>query len=160
MKSAAALVLLIGLAGCQSLPTAGPDAYLSTTPVGSRLVLHKPLTVPGGTTVATLGKGLRRCELEIRTLRADRSQVQPGEFRVTQVAQYTAPEFAELLMIPNLPPIGSDVVWCDTRLYLASEVHPDVMYLTCGQRADASRHEPLTRGDFAEIVGDYMTLAP
>jgi hypothetical protein len=127
-----------------------------------RLLLHKPLTVPGGTTVATLGKGDRLCELEIRTLSTERRQVQPGEFRITQVAQYTAPEVAGLLMIPNLPPIGLDdsVAWYDTRLYLASTTQPEVMYLTCGQRADASRREPLTQGDFADIVGDHMTLAP
>jgi len=162
MKSCAAVVLLLGLGGCQTLPTSGPQAYLSATPPGARLVLHKPLTVPGGTTVATLGRGLKRCELEVRTLRAERSQVQPGEFRVTRVAQYSAPEVAELLMIPSLPLIGSDdsVAWYNTRLYLAGDAQPDVLYLTCGQRADASRREPLTRADFAEIVGDYMTLTP
>ncbi len=151
------------------------DYPYNLPPVGSTLVVKKPITVPAGETRIFLQHGelLRKskfdryeesCSLELRKLADTPREIRPDTFiisRVERVMQEVVrnESLPDGLMKTGLDNEGDPMVVRGYHLWLGSERQPDVMRMTCrGHFDDLSRADPPSFNDIKHSLGDYAEL--
>jgi hypothetical protein len=173
--------LLLGLVvtGCSQNALVKPDPasvhYLP--PVGSRVELHRPLSVPGGHTRVFLQGGepvskagfdryRPSCNFEIRSLSDQPREILPGSFLVTRVQR----ENAEVVLRPVTPVMlagpyfagrddGLPMIVRSVHLWLADDRQPDLMRLTCrGGFDDPWDADPPSIEQMRRAIGGYASL--
>jgi len=167
--------LLMGCTG-EHLARGGPDSPYYLPPVGSSLVLKRPLTVSGGETRIFLQAGEMvqkarfdrykpSCSFELRMLAEAPRTIEPDSFIVTRVerliqeiVQRSRPRQGLLrsgLDFDSSPPF----VVRGYHLWLGSERQPGVMRMTCrGAFADLHEAYPPSLGEVTRALGDYAEL--
>jgi hypothetical protein len=177
MKRLIAIVMALLLTACAQRYMVKNDldyAY-NLPPVGSTLVIKKPIKVPGGATRIFLQRGelFRKadfdryypsCSLELRKLADTAREIQPGRFIVSkvqrlmqEVVRRDAPESG--LMKVDYDSGGKPMVVHGYHLWLGSAEQPDVMRMTCrGYFNDINRAEPPSLNDVFGSLGDYAEL--
>ncbi|MDJ0807337.1 MAG: hypothetical protein QNJ78_10935 [Gammaproteobacteria bacterium] len=173
-------VLMAGLLGGCTL--SGPqlradDDYRVMPPPGTRIELHRPLSVPGGHTRVFLQRGevvskqgfdryRPSCNFEIRTLAEQPRQILPEDFLVSRAQRETAEVVfhrAAPLMLAGLNFVGMDdglpMVVHSVHLWISSDRQPDVMRLTCrGAFGDPPNADPPSIAQMKQALGSYASL--
>ena len=171
-------LLALLLSGCSQTYMFNDDtAYpYNLPPVGSRVVLKQPLTVPGGETRIFLqgGQMMKKsefdrykpsCSFELRKLADNPRTIEPDSFITTRVQRLTQ----EVVQRSNTPDgllkvglddsSGSPLVTQGYHLWLGSEKQPDVMRMTCrGAFDDLPRADPPSLDEVKQSLGDYAEL--
>lgn len=161
-RNSVAVVVLVVLAGCQSLSSGSrynePFFYETVDAKTSKVVLHQALPVlaqqartyiQGGVPVSNkeVNKQEANCEFEVRRLSPVATEIQPDTFKVTRVVR-TEELFSrhdQPLLVASQGGGGvADLFKFATRLTLQSERQPNVVHFTC------SHMEHLTNG------GDHL----
>jgi len=171
-------LLALLLAGCsQSYLVNDDPAYpYNLPPVGSRIVLKKPLTVPGGETRIFLqgGEMMKKsefdrykpsCSFELRKLADNPRTIEPDSFITTQVQRLTQEVVQRRGSATGLLKVGLDessgnpIVTLGYHLWLGSDKQPDVMRMTCrGAFDDLSRAYPPSLDEVKKSLGNYAEL--
>ena len=163
------------LAGCQT-PQVGRDAdspYF-VPPIGTRLVLEKPIAVRGGQAALFIQTGkvlpypeLDRydphCKFELRTVAEERRKVEPDTFLVRKVERYSrsvqrGPTEPVRVAARGSIRIGADddggpfAEVMTTRLYLHSERQPEVFRMECSHWDDFHFPEHLTLNQMRQTL--------
>lgn len=174
------LLALALLAACQTGRYDGDESsphYL--VPAGSRVVLHRDLTIPanqvgvylqGGRLVpfADVNQYHPHCKFEVRTLTDNPRTVRADAFTVTRATQEQLKSVRAPLQVAGVGiglAMGGDAdggpspeVYA-TRLTLASERQPDVLRLTCGHwEVPTPTTVHLTISQIRKTLGDIMSL--
>ncbi len=151
------------------------DYPYNLPPVGSRVVVKKPITVPAGETRIFLQHGelFRKskfdryeesCNLELRKLADTPREIQPDTFIVSKVERVMQEVVSngpapDGLMRVGMDDAGDPMVVRGFHLWLGSERQPDVMRMTCrGYFNDLSRAQPPSFNDIKRSLGDYAEL--
>ncbi len=170
------LTLLLAACSQSYLVSDDQDYPYNLPPVGSSLVIKKPITVPADETRIFLQRGelLRKskfdryeasCSLELRKLAESPREIQPDTFIVGRVERLMqrvvrndpAPEGPMKVGMDDDG--GTPLVVRGYHLWLGSERQPDVMRMTCrGYFDDINRAEPPSFNDIRRSLGDYAEL--
>ncbi|MEJ2059266.1 MAG: hypothetical protein P8Y64_02095 [Gammaproteobacteria bacterium] len=174
MKHLLPILTLTLLAGCQSMQ--GADNRYALPAVGSRIVLHRPLTVPPDATRVFVqdGKVVRygnldlyrtSCSFEIRTLSGKPRSIMPDSFTVTRVIQDTGevvmrkPVMVASRRLSGLDSEGPSFIFYKVEMRLKSAKQPNVMRVTCnGAQAEPANAEPPTLQEIHAALGGVATL--
>lgn len=172
---AALVSLLVGCAG-DYLAGGGSDSPYYPPPVGSSVVLKRPLTVPAGETRIFLqgGEMMEKsrfdrykpsCSFELRELAEAPRTIAPDSFIVTRVEHLTQEIVQRFGPRRGLLRSGLDYdssppfVVRGYHLWLGSERQLDVMRMTCrGAFADLPEAYPPSLGEVSRALGDYAEL--
>ncbi len=178
MKQFIVMFAALLLAACsqQYLVNDDADYAYNLPPVGSTLVLKKPITIPAGEVRVFLqhGEVFRKsdfdryepsCSLELRKLADVAREIEPDSFLVTkvqrlmqQVVQREPPRAG--LMKVDMDSGGKPMVVHGYHLWLGSDKQPGVMRMTCrGYFDDINRADPPSLNDVAKSLGDYAELS-
>jgi hypothetical protein len=178
MKRLLLLLLVLLLSACAQREMVNDDldyAY-NLPPVGSTLVLKRPLTVPAGEVRIFLQRGELfskadfdryepSCSLELRKLAEVARTIQPDRFIVTRVQRLMQQVVSAPLRNGGLMKAafedsgGKPMVVHGYHLWLGSDTQPDVMRMTCrGFFDDINRAEPPSLNDVMESLGDFADL--
>ncbi|MEJ2396384.1 MAG: hypothetical protein P8Z77_16910 [Candidatus Thiodiazotropha sp.] len=178
MKQFAVMFAALLLVACsqQYLVNVDADYAYNLPPVGSTLVLKKPITIPAGEVRVFLqhGEVFRKsdfdryepsCSLELRKLADVAREIEPDSFLVTkvqrlmqQVVQREQPRAG--LMKVDMDSGGKPMVIHGYHLWLGSDKQPGVMRMTCrGYFDDINRADPPSLNDVAKSLGDYAELS-
>ena len=176
MKNAILSLLALLLSACSQsyLYNDDPDYAYNLPPVGSTLVLKRPVTIPAGETRIFLQRGeqLRKsdfdryepsCSLEVRKLSDQPQEIEPDSFVVSKVQRLTQEVVQQPLHDGLLKVIhegsGKPMVVHGYHLWLGSDRQPDVLRMTCrGYFDDLTRAVPPSLNDVARSLGDYAEL--
>jgi hypothetical protein len=178
MRRSLLFMLALLLTGCSQryLVNDDPTYAYNLPPVGSRIVLKKPLRVPGGETRIFLqgGEAMKKsefdrykasCSFELRKLADTARNIEPDSFLVTEVQRLTQevvqrkPAFSGFLKVAMQDSGGKPMVTQGYHLWLGSEKQPDVMRMTCrGAFDDLSRADPPSLEEVKQSLGDYAEL--
>ncbi len=171
------LAAALALAACQPLAVRDPASPWYVPPAGSRLILHRTLTIPpnGVSVWLQAGEVLPHggvnqfepwCKFEHRLRVARPLEVVPDTFTVTRVERRI-----DLVLGMPAPVRLAALDWSEdgqpshvtyaTRFHLGSALQPDVLRLTCGHLQDPvgnARH--LTLAEIRQALGEVFTLEP
>lgn len=178
MKRFTVVVLTLFLAACSQRYMVSDDlAYAyNLPPVGSTLVLKRPVEIPAGEARIFLQNGATMkksefdrykpsCNFEVRKL-ADRPRnIEPDSFLVTQVQRLTEQVVDRSEPTTGFIKVGMDegqgnpMVVRGYHLWLGSDKQPGVMRMTClGVFDDLSRADPPSLDEVRQSLGDYAEL--
>ncbi len=175
LKPLRPLAMLLSLAGCLSMQIDNPDSYFYRPPAGSVVQLNQALTVPRHRTRTFMQHGKRvmqldlytpHCNFEVRDLKQETQQIEPGRFIVSRIDQGGTPVVqregwkiagpAWSLSFGD-PPVISRYYY----FYLESQEQPNVLRLSCyAGQADAPRAYLPTLQEMQEAMGDLVTIEP
>ena len=168
-----ALVLALALlSASQALAAKGEDSPYYTVPAGSKLLLHKPLTVPASKAGVYLQGGevlphkdvdeyYPHCKLEVRDVKDTPQSIEPDEFVVYKVVEgedYSAVAYPRLASLGVFSTGGAGRVMYFTNFYLRSAKQPHVTLLTCQHWEDPTDAEYLTVSQIRKTLGEFFTL--
>jgi hypothetical protein len=176
MFVAASFAALAGCLGASYVGNENSPYYL--VPVGSRLTLHRALTIPGDQVAVFLQDGrlissggvrtlYPHCKFEVRRIATSARSVRPDEFIVTRVTQELVHSvdagtlrYASALRTRGVSTDGDgpSLQAFATYLYLASDRQPDVFRLGCGQWGYMPRDRHVTIAEIRRTLGDVFTL--
>jgi hypothetical protein len=170
------LPLLLSACAQQAMVNDDPDYAYNLPPVGSTLVLKKPVTVPAGQVRVFLQRGEvfskadfdryePSCSLELRKLADVPRTIEPEQFIITKVQRLMQQ------VVENQQPHnglmkaafddsgGNPMVVHGYHLWLGSDTQPDVMRMTCrGYFDDINRAEPPSLNDVKKSLGEMAEL--
>ncbi len=168
------MVMLLTACSQQYMVKNDLDYAYNLPPVGSTLLVKKPIEVPGGATRIFLQRGelFRKadfdryhpsCSLELRKLAEVARVIQPGSFTISKVQRLMQEVVRREAPAPGLMRVdyegGKPMVVHGYHLWLGSAEQPDVMRMTCrGYFDDLNRAEPPSLNDVFESMGDYAEL--
>lgn len=170
------LVLLTSACAQQAMVNDDLDYAYNLPPVGSTLVLQKPVTIPAGQVRVFLQRGEifskaefdryePSCSLELRKLADVPRTIEPDQFIITRVQRLMQQVVDEPPAVNGLMKAsfddsgGKPMVVHGYHLWLGSESQPGVMRMTCrGYFDDISRAEPPSLNDVKTSLGDYGHL--
>jgi hypothetical protein len=177
MKRYLGVLFALSLAACgqQYLVNDDPDYPYNLPPLGSTLVVKKPISIPAGEVRVFLQHGelFRKsdfdrykpsCSLELRKLADVPREIQPDDFIVTKVQRVMQEvvhngQPALGLVKVTFDEGGKPMVVHGYHLWLGSDKQPDVMRMTCrGYFNDINRAEPPSLNDVTRSLGDYAEL--
>lgn len=163
---------LVFLTACQGWHNSSETSPLYPVPVGSRLILKQPLSIPADQVSVYIQRGkivpyngrdtyYANCKFELYTLESVARTVDPDEFTVSKVAQYIRLNqgYEPGRMYAQLGGKGDVSSKLYARIiYLQSSRQPDVLRMTCGRwdYRGAARH--LTIQEIRNTLGDLFTL--
>lgn len=175
LKPLLLLASLLLLDGCVNQQIDNRDSHFYRPPVGSVFQLNQALTVPRQRTRVFMQHGQAvtqidfyspHCNFEVRNLKPETQQIEPGRFSVTRVQQGGEPVVQRdgwQLAGPAWafsfgdPPVISRYY----HFYLQSKEQPGVMRLTChAGQADAPRAALPTLQEMQEAMGDLISIDP
>lgn len=154
MKSAYALLALLALAGCQSLPTGDRGSIWYSLPPGTRLVLNRPLTIPAQRTHVMLQHGRVlpgadsrsvACRFEVRDLGP--RVIEPDTFLITDYSSQREWEHH---------PYSRRYY---KTLRLKSERQADILPMVCEYFDWPELGRPVTQAAIEEALGGYFTFS-
>ncbi|MEJ2694158.1 MAG: hypothetical protein P8166_14235 [Candidatus Thiodiazotropha sp.] len=177
MKGYLAMFLALVLTACAQryLVNDDYDYPYNLPPVGSTLVVKKPITIPAGQVRVFLqhGEVFRKadfdryepsCSPELRKLADVPRRIEPDSFIVSQVQRLTQ----EVVQTGTRRAAPAKVEWQGSgkpmvvrgyHLWLGSAKQPDVMRMTCrGYFNDINRADPPSFNDVTRSLGDYAEL--
>ena len=177
LNTAAALALSAAVAAC-AMQTRDETSPNYQVPVGTRIELLKPVTVPpgrtrvffqGGREGGGAGQYSPSCNLEVREIREEPQTIRPGTFRVTRVHRAPFVEVVQRrpLRLASLRLAfgtgdgdGGDAMIAPTvHMELESAAQPQVLRLTCrGGFDDPSYAEYPTVAEIRVALGDWARL--
>lgn len=168
------LAVSIALLGaCQTHVAPSEDSPYYAVPVGSRLVLNRPLTIPpnGASVYIQYGQIVSfntrdayypHCRFELSTLGPGPQTVEPDEFVVHKVRQeiivsraFTRPG---LLLAQGGGDDGPDSKMYSRILYLRSATQPEVLRIACMRWHDLAFSHHLTIREIRNTLSDLFTL--
>ena len=166
------LSMMFGLlTACQSWNDSSENSPFHPIPVGSRLILKQPLSVPADRVSVYIQRGkivpyngrdtyYANCEFEVNTLKPVARTVAPDEFTVSRVAQYIRVNRYEPGGMYAQVGRNSDVssklyAW---MIYLRSPRQPDVLRMTCGRWDYPGAARQLTIREVRDTLGDLFIL--
>ncbi len=170
------IVLLSLLTACsQSYMVNDNLAYpYNLPPVGSKVVLLKPVAIEPGTTrtFLQLGRAMAlgdfnryraNCNFEVEKLSEKTQRIEPGTFIVRKVQRLVTEVVRDTVSQPGFSTVdydpGSPMVTHGYHLWLSSEKQPGVMRMTChGAFDDLSRAQPPSIDDIREALGEIAEL--
>lgn len=173
------IVMLLGLflGACSQQYLVNDDPYYAYNlpPVGSTLVLKKPITIPAGKVRVFLQHGEvfskadfdryePSCSPELRKLADVDREIRPDRFLITKVERLMQevvrrPASRAGLLKVYLENSGKPMVVHGYHLWLGSDKQPDVMRMTCrGFFNDLNRAVPPSLNDVRKALGDYAEL--
>jgi hypothetical protein len=169
------LAAALALAACQPLAVRDPASPWYVPPAGSRLILHRTLTIPpnGVSVWLQAGEVLPHggvnqfepwCKFEHRLRVARPLEVFPDTFTVTRVER-------RIDLVLGMPARLAALDWSEdgqpshvtyaTRFHLGSALQPGVLRLTCGHLQDPVRNaRHLTLAEIRQALGEVFTLEP
>ncbi len=169
-------VLLLGACAQRAMVNDDLDYAYNLPPVGSTLLLKRPVTIPAGEVRVFLQRGELfskadfdryepSCSLELRKLADVPRTIEPGEFIVSKVQRLmqqvvdNPPPASGLMKVGFNDSGGKPMVVHGYHLWLGSDTQPDVMRMTCrGFFDDITRAEPPSLNDVKQSLGDYAEL--
>lgn len=171
--------LLLLLAGCAAHQGYGTLSSHERIAVGSRIILHRELTIPANQTRIFLQRGqvsvggfdqyYPHCNFEVRSLSEMVRSIVPDDFTVTRVQEGfeevvgldESAKVAALEAVSLYGVFGTDqsLVSRFVHFYLTSQHQPDVMRLTCHGAFDFRWDAELpTVAEIREALGEFATL--
>ena len=176
----AAIVLIA--AGCQSYQGDEASPYY-TVPVGSTLILTRPITIPPDQVGALLQYGQiapwpqinayrPHCKFEVRNRVPNAQTVTPDEFLITRVSRALLPSVSNGSVlyarasvgigigigIDGVAGDGPSVQTFATRMDLGSSRQPNVFRLTCGQWGYPYDGQYLSIDEIRAALGNVFRL--
>ena len=173
MARLALVLALTLLSACQALAEKGEDSPYYTVPAGSKLLLHKPLTVPafkagvylqGGKVLShkDVDEYYPHCKFEVKDVKDTPQSIEPDEFVVYKVVEgedYSALAYPRLAGLGVISAgNGAGRVMYFTNFYLRSAKQPHVMLLICQHWEDPTDAEYLTVRQIRIALGEFFTL--
>lgn len=170
-------LFVLAFAGCAVTPS--PDSPHTRVPVGSRLVLTQPLTIPPRAVATYIqdGRALNygavdryypHCKFELYDLADERRTVAPDTFTVTRVVRDTlevqAPTLQRFAAVAGgFAGFGEDggapiALENQTILYIESSRQPGVYRLTCNYWDQPFESRHLTINEIRTALGDLIRL--
>jgi hypothetical protein len=177
MRISLLVLLALTLVACQTtevLPVTSPYYLI---PVGSRLVLNKPIEIaPTSATVRLqFGKIVSRwdsqdfeplCVFESRIVGEKAQVIEPDSFEIIRVRRDYNPLSAQAE--PHARPVGSfggnggARFYYKTELFLRSDKQPQILVMTCQHAWETGSSgldlRPLTVEEIRQALGTYFTL--
>ena len=147
------LVCAFLLSGCQTAGSTDPASIAFRIPTGSKLVLHKELTIPEGRSHIMLQHGQVanaanewdvNCRFEVRDLGP--RAIHPDSFLITRYSSQRA-----WVNQPTLMRFYKE-------FHLQSETQPDIMPMVCQDWADPMMGRPVTVQEVEEALGGYFSF--
>jgi len=141
------------LSGCQMPGSTDPDSIWFSIPKGSKLILHKELTIPAGRAHIMLQHGTAataanewdvNCRFEVRDLGP--RVIHPDTFLITRYSSQRA--------WVNQPTLMRFYM----EFHLQSESQADIMPMVCQYWSDPLQGRPVTVQEVEEALGDYFTF--
>ncbi|MBI5611496.1 MAG: hypothetical protein HY942_00290 [Gammaproteobacteria bacterium] len=171
MKRLIGLIALLAVSACQTAPLPREESPYYTVPVGSRVTLHKELTIPAarasvyiqGTLIATwqeVNSYHPHCIFEVYKVKDTPQRVQPGTFTVRKVRQQhlsgIRPGTRYARLFADSDP--SFVIYA-TVMDLESIEQPEVFRLTCQHwEIPSQSQQHLTIRQIRTALGELITL--
>jgi hypothetical protein len=182
MKPVLIAALALAVVSCSTPQTTKKASLFSETPIGSTLVIKKPLTVPAGSQYALLqsGQQIKRaevdkwepyCQLIVGTVQENGKVIPAGMLRITRVVKEEKP-FTRLKRSGRkmVATTGDDLAllyaatsysWLyKTNMHLDSGKQTGAYQLVCGQVWDGHTARRLHVWEFEQAVGDYLSIKP
>ena len=176
IKVLALLLILPIFSACQPGDTRPESSYYSTLPIGSSIILHRPLVVEVENFVVKIQKGKQApkigpfafdpwCEFSLRERNMKAYTIQPATFTITRVVVHSSAILAQTPSSILVAGTGSQwhhlangsAPWIQhyTDMYLTSKTETDVYLLSCQYTAN----QPATEYSLSveEII---QTLTP
>lgn len=168
-------VSLALLGACQTQVAPSEDSPYYAVPVGSRLVLNRPLTIPPGGASVYIQRGqivpyntrdayYPHCRFELSTIGPGPQTVEPDEFVVHKVRQeitvsraFTRPGLL-LAQGGGDDGDGPDSKLYSRILYLRSAKQPEVLRVECMRWHDLAFSRHLTIREIRNTLSDLFTL--
>lgn len=172
-------LMLAALAACSTGYRGNESSPFYTVPVGSRIVLNRPLTIPSdqlgvlfqnGKPVTRVTTYYPHCKLELRDLAGSERTVAPGEFVVTRVSRLWGHsvgagtiQLADATRVRHLlanndkdggPSIRAFVTFMD----LGSDQQPEVSRLSCGVWGYPREDQHVSIEEIRRALGDVVTV--
>ncbi len=171
MKRLLGLFALLALSACQSTPLAREESPYYTVPAGSRLILHKDLTIPAERAGVYIQGGMvmgwteinsyhPHCNLVMRRVADAPQTVRAGEFVVVKVRRQNLSAVRPGAQYAQLFADGVPSHWVyATVMDLRSTDQPEVISLTC-QHWESPPPAPqhLTIRQIRAALGELFTL--
>lgn len=173
-KLVAVVVVALALAGCQQVPVRDESSPYSRIPAGSRIVLHKALSVPQGharvflqggevKAKAKLNRYYPHCNFELRDVSDGTLRIEPDTFFVTRVTE------GEEMVVRRQGPLrrvgfrsdrdSASMISRFVRYRLGSESQPRLMRLTChGGFADPYEAQYPGISDIRKALGERVSI--
>ena len=166
------ILLVVLLSACQSTTPSLTSPYYAI-PVGSKFVLHEPVTIPAGKASVYIQRGkivpyngrdtyYANCQFEVYTIRSTAYTVQPDEFVVNKVRsrielnRYFEPGTLLAQMGGGRGDITSK--YYARLFYLHSTKQPDVLRMTCGRWDYRAFSNQLTIDEIRGTLGGIFTV--
>ena len=161
------------LSACQSWHEPSETSPYYAIPVGSKLVLNQPVTIPAGTASVYIQRGqivpyngrdtyYANCKFEVETIRSAAYTVQPDEFVVSKVRQRIElnRHFEPGTLVAQTGDSSGDVTskYYARLFYLESTKQPDVLRMVCGRWDYRAFSNHLTIQEIRSALGDMFTL--
>ncbi|MGD2111781.1 MAG: hypothetical protein PVI50_00235 [Gammaproteobacteria bacterium] len=141
------------LAGCQTTGSSDPDSIRYKLPVGSKLVLNQPLTIPAGRAHLMLQHGAAgtvageldvACRFEVKNLGP--RTIEPDTFLITSISSgrrwVNQPDSMRFYKVIRLQP----------------ERETDILPMVCEYTDWPLQGRPVTITEIREALGDVFTL--
>jgi len=165
-------ISLVFLTACQSWHDSSENSPFYPIPVGSRLILKQPLSIPADRASVYIQRGqivpyngrdtyYANCKFELNTLKPVAQTVDPDEFTVSKVTQYIrlnqlyepGQMYAQ---ISGKGDVSSKLyAWI---IYLRSSRQPDVLRMTCGRWDYRGAARQLAIQEIRDTLGNLFTL--
>jgi len=183
MKPIVMSLLALTLAACQSAGFQfSEDSPHYPPPVGTRVILHQPVTIPPGHASIYLqfGRTMRfaevdqyraHCRFEVSRVGTSEQTVMPDEFRVTraglehrdsvrrgETTRLAAAGVPHVLAASGRNSGSMGVIVYATRMKLHSERQPEVLRLDCGHWSTDPHDEFLTLNEIRATLAPLMSL--
>ncbi len=181
MLKLTAICLALLLAGCESASIRATSSPFYLPPVGSKLILNQPLSIPAemlsayvqdGRPVFGANEYYPFCRFELRDLSPSSRVVQPDTFEIERVSRQTG-VFAAIDKRRLIAALGlgvnlgmsdlddgkpSPIVY-GIRMDLRSARQPEVFRITCGQLQDPNMEAKfLSIDEIRQALGGVFTL--
>jgi hypothetical protein len=168
--------LMISACSQQYISSSDPNYAYNLPPVGSTLVLKKPVTVAAGETRVFIqgGELMKRsefdryeanCDLELRKLQDRPREIEADSFIITKVQRLMEQVVRKSSPRSGFVKVGFDVggkpmVVRGYHLWLGSDRQPDVMRMTCrGAFDDINRADPPSLEEVRRALGGIADLS-
>jgi len=169
------LCLPVWLAGCTGSQLRDEASPFYSVPAGSVLTLNRDITIPGNKVAAYVqdGKVLGyndvdwyrpNCKFELYTISEQPRQVRADSFSITRVVDEIESSSLQgqvyyVAMVVGMGLDRSYVFNYATKMYLHSELQPDVYRMTCQHWEDVVDDRYLSVEQMRQAMGDVFTLA-
>ena len=169
------LSLPVWLAGCTSGQVRDEASPFYSVPAGSVLTLNRDITIPRDKVAAYVqdGKVLGyndvdwyrpNCKFELYTISEQPRQVRADSFSTTRVVDEIESSSLQgqvhyVAMVVGMGLDRSYVFNYATKMYLHSELQPDVYRMTCQHWEDVVDDRYLSVEQMRQAIGDVFTLA-